>query len=670
MSDQISGGLRNMRLDHTQPELGSLESAIPRLRIPPSNIPPSDQDIEATLESARPAVLNSNDPDMQLAWAQDALHQIDINSEDCTRLQSMQIQVQPQSHTEYQIRMDAMNIVTFLADQHHPKAEFIKGTWYEFGKFGCRLDKKEAFRCYCRSADKKYARAEYRVGMLYEASNDPVKALQHYHRGVAMDDAACLYRVGMMTLRGQHGQVQDFAHGIELIRRSAQVADENAAQGAYVYGMLLAGELEQVALPPGTLRLDEGAARIEIEKAAYLKFAKAQLKLGAAYELGELGCDFSPAYSLHYYALAARQGESEAELGISKWFLVGVDGLFAKNDEVAYVYAQRAALSGLANAEFALGYFNELGIHVPKNIDLALEWYRKAAASGSVDAPGRIQGIAQKQVLNRSDHENIALHRIKTQHGSRRGARPARLAANKLPPVGELQPVKQRVGDSSLPPRVSSALPYPTDDRSSYVPAPRASSDTGAAPMRPTQAGMNSTPGYASGSSHRLQVGQTGAGRQSPMPRPIGSVDPDPHSYGQRMTPSPRIGYSPNSGPPRASNLAESRVPGHFGDSGQFGDSRPLASYPGRTEQIRPAVNAEQPKMRASSQPSTTQPSTSGAPTRRTDPLANPTFNAPPKTAPPVKPTKGPQTFEEMGVPAQKKGSDCVSHMLSSSNSS
>ena len=56
-----------------------------------------------------------------------------------------------------------MNIVKFLAEQHHPHAEFIKGMWLEFGKFGFRVDRKEAFRCYSRAAEKGYARAEYRI---------------------------------------------------------------------------------------------------------------------------------------------------------------------------------------------------------------------------------------------------------------------------------------------------------------------------------------------------------------------------------------------------------------------------------------------------------------------------------------------------------------------------
>ncbi len=54
------------------------------------------------------------------------------------------------------------------------------------------------------------------------------------------------------------------------------------------------------------------------------------------------------------YCLA---GEPEAEMAISKWFLCGHEGVFEKNEELAFIYAQRAAESQLATAEFALGEF-------------------------------------------------------------------------------------------------------------------------------------------------------------------------------------------------------------------------------------------------------------------------------------------------------------------------
>ena len=79
--------------------------------------------------------------------------------------------------------------------------------------------------------------------------------------------------------------------------------------------------------------------------------------MGTAYELCQLGCEFDPAMSLHYNALASRQGEPEADMAISKWFLCGHDGVFDKNEQLAYEYAKRAATAGLGTAEFAIGMF-------------------------------------------------------------------------------------------------------------------------------------------------------------------------------------------------------------------------------------------------------------------------------------------------------------------------
>lgn len=42
-------------------------------------------------------------------------------------------------------------------------------------------------------------------------------------------------------------------------------------------------------------------------------------------------------------------------MAISKWFLCGHDGVFDKNEELAFKYAQRAASGGLGTAEFAIG---------------------------------------------------------------------------------------------------------------------------------------------------------------------------------------------------------------------------------------------------------------------------------------------------------------------------
>lgn len=168
-------------------------SPFPQLHNRPANVPPPDAEKEATLENARMPVLSSNDPEMQLTWAQDTLAYVEIAAQNQQRDSDSQ-ESRPQTpRIEYQLRTDAINVVSFLADQHHPKAEFMRGMWLEFGKFNFRMDKKEAYRCYTRAAQKGYARAEYRIGMQFESSNDIAKAIKHYNQGVDAGDSASHY---------------------------------------------------------------------------------------------------------------------------------------------------------------------------------------------------------------------------------------------------------------------------------------------------------------------------------------------------------------------------------------------------------------------------------------------------------------------------------------------
>ncbi|KAJ5424929.1 Chitin synthase activator (Chs3) [Penicillium cf. griseofulvum] len=632
-------------------------SPFPVLRNPPPNVPPTDEQREANLERARMAVLSTTDPEMQLAWALDALAFVEVAAQNDVRLCLTQPPRPQTPQVERQLRVDAMNIVGFLAEQRHPKAEFIKGMWLEFGKFGCPVDRKEAFRSYSRAAEKGYARAEYRIGMQFESSGEPDKAIKHYQRGVARADSASYYRLGMMILLGQHGQPQDFNTGLEYIRLAAQSCDQNAPQGAYVYGMLLARELPQVSVPESFLPLDLNLARVNIEKAAYHGFAKAQVKMGAAYELCQLSCDFNPALSLHYNALAARQGEPEAEMAISKWFLCGHEGIFEKNDELAFTYAQRAAQSGLPTAEFALGYFYEVGIFVPVDIKEARSWYAKAAANGNKDASGRIESISRSKTLSRKDHEKVAISRIK----STRYTAHQRGNSLEMTPENIQMPDPSRMTLSDGPP---SAAPYP-DRPHSTRPRPqqgyqlsdnRPSSAFGVNPnLRsnapsgyggpPPQGPGNRTPSYGPGGS--MNYRQSGPG--TPLSAPGGPVSPQ---AGNMISPggAPRldIGYSAPMPPP--------------------GGRRPpprLDSVPDR-KPMRPPVSGHPGSPSFPPRMESRQHSHgSGASTPQPAPSVASSSSSTPQPKPAKPPSKGPKTFEEMGVPSANKDSDCtVYHAL------
>lgn len=737
-------------------------SPFPRLPRRPPNVPPSDDEREGILEAARNPVLSSNDPEMQLTWAQDTLAYVETVTQDDIRIAEPTAPRPQTPQVVHQLKVDAINVVTFLADQQHPKADFMKGMWLEFGKFGYRMDKREAYRCFSRAAQRGYTRAEYRMGMQYEeASNDPGNAIKHYHLGVEAGDSASMYRLGMMMLLGQHGQPLDYVQGLELIRRSSETADENAPQGAYIYGMLLSHELTQVPIPDEYLPFNVGAARHNIEKAAYLGFAKAQTKMGAAYELCQLGCDFDPALSLHYNALAARQGDADAEMAISKWFLCGYDGIFEKNEELAYVYAQRAASTGLGTAEFALGYFHEIGVHVRVDIDMAKKWYAKAAEHGNKDASARIDGIQRSNTLKK-EHQDVAVAKIRSQYGSQQGKRPGRFKAPSAPmPMISDNPDVTEVPDpdqyrppsrlhstssSPAPPRSQSVAPYPVDDnfqqRHSLKPLPSTQSLRPMPDFRPNTAMGIPPAGTPLGSLqsqplHRpySSIDLLGAGRGMGAPLQTGPGAVSPQHYRQPSLGSPITQGASTAGPPGPQiqapgglNLGFVAPPDPFGadrrrrlqksdnphanskplptnstydapperastkaSNTPGAPSRPLSSHHRPTDRPQPGSSAhdsrpnqahphpssfpQNPRLNQgpphpSSFPQNPRPNQGPPPPT----LGNKPPLIPPKVAASERPTatppasivsrppgKGPKTFQEMGVPATKHESECVS---------
>jgi hypothetical protein len=451
--------------------------------------------------------------------------------------------------------------------------------------------------------------------------------------------------------------------------------------------MLLARELPQVSVPESFLPLDLNLARVNIEKAAYHGFAKAQVKMGAAYELCQLSCDFNPALSLHYNALAARQGEPEAEMAISKWFLCGHEGVFEKNDELAFTYAQRAAQSGLPTAEFALGYFYEVGIFAPVDIKEARSWYAKAAASGNKDASGRIESISRSKTLSRKDHEKVAISRIK----STRYTAHQRGGSLDTTPENIQMPDPSRMTLSDGPP---SAAPYPDRPQTSRPRPPgqgyqlqdqRPSSAFGVNPnLRtngppgyggPAPGGPGSrTPSYGQGPSGPMNYRQSGPG--TPMSAPAGPASPQAaNMISPSGTPRLDVGYSapmPPPGdrrrPPAQLNQAppdrkpiRTPVSAHSAQSGLPSPRTAASPRPPGSPSFPPRMESRQPSRGSGT--STPQPPPS---------IASSTSSAPPKSSAgsaagkPAKssgqlPGKGPKTFEEMGVPSAKNDSDCVS---------
>lgn len=230
--------------------------------------------------------------------------------------------------------------------------------------------------------------------------------------------------MGMGHLLGQLGLPISHDIALPLLLRAATLASLDVPHPAYVFALILFGEftlapsispslLTSILPSPSTSTSTTTnttttttapaalEARRHLERAAYLHYPAAQYKVGHAYEFAQPPFPFDPLLSVQYYSLASQQGEVEADMALSKWFLcgssggpgsgsgsgsgagvgvgVGVGG-FEKDEGLAWTFADKAARKGLPSAEFAMGYYAEVGVGGPKDVQMAIKWYTRVCS--------------------------------------------------------------------------------------------------------------------------------------------------------------------------------------------------------------------------------------------------------------------------------------------------
>lgn len=282
--------------------------------------------------------------------------------------------------------------------------------------------------------------------------------------------------MGMAHLQGQLGLQSNPQLAMQLLQRAAVQATVEVPQPSYVYALLLLGDFPNISLspaliqsllpppPPGQI-IDPAfrvlvEARKYVERAAYLNFSPAQFKLGHSYEFATPPFGFDPLMSVQYYSLASQNGEVEADMALSKWFLCGSPGGaeagsgFDKDEGLAVVFAEKAAKRALPSAEFAMGYYSEVGVGgIGPDIDKAKWWYEKAARGGSEEAIGRLRELnsagGHGRTLGRKEHEGLTedkLMRKRTmaiQRAQESGAGVGGAGGNMHAPVANHDPQQQ-----------------------------------------------------------------------------------------------------------------------------------------------------------------------------------------------------------------------------------
>ncbi|KAH0562729.1 hypothetical protein GP486_002612 [Trichoglossum hirsutum] len=291
---------------------------------------------------------------------------------------------------------DAHKLIKRLVNANYAEAMFYLADCYGRGLLGLETDQKEAFNLYQSAAKLGHASSAYRTAVCCEMGHedgggtkkDPLKAIQWYKRAATLGDTPAMYKMGIILLKGLLGQPKNPREAIVWLKRAAERADEENPHALHELGLLY----ENAGNNDSIIR-DENYASQLFTRAAELGYKFSQFRIGCAYEYGSLGYPIDHRQSIIWYSRAAVQGEHQSELALSGWYLTGSEGILEQNDTEAYLWARKAALAGLAKAEYALGYFTEVGIGTPENLEDAKRWYWRAAAQNFPKARERLEEL-------------------------------------------------------------------------------------------------------------------------------------------------------------------------------------------------------------------------------------------------------------------------------------
>lgn len=183
---------------------------------------------------------------------------------------------------------------------------------------------------------------------------------------------------------------KSLGHGFRFLKKSAELATEDAPQGCFLYAQLLGNLHRKFRLPKSLVNQQE--ALRWFHRAAALGYAPAQRSLGQFYEGGFLELPYDPALSIVWYARAALNGDGEAALAMSAWYARGAEDVFLPNEDVAFEWCQLAVKlePPVPMAMYILGQYFENGVGTSADRVLAMSWYKRAALLGCQPAKTRL----------------------------------------------------------------------------------------------------------------------------------------------------------------------------------------------------------------------------------------------------------------------------------------
>jgi TPR repeat protein len=345
-----------------------------------------------TLEMYRANVKKTNDPAIQYEFA---VFMISAAQETVLDMDNLSVSDQADKRsvdTKGGLLKEARHILQRLSDRSYPFAQYYLADGYFSGLFNKgKGDYEKAFPLFIAAAKHGHAEAGYRGALCYEfgwgCRMDGAKAVQFYRQAASKNHPGAMLRLAKACLTGDMGLGKRYREGVKWLKRAAESADFQYNSAPYELGLL-----HETGFGDDIFRDESYTAQL-FTKSADLGHAEANYRLGDAYEHGKLNCPRDPALAVHFYTGAAERDHPLAQMALCAWYMVGAEPVLEKDEDEAYQWALKAAESGLTKAEYAIGYFSEMGIGCRKDALAANHWYSKAAQHGDQRAVHRMAAI-------------------------------------------------------------------------------------------------------------------------------------------------------------------------------------------------------------------------------------------------------------------------------------
>lgn len=361
---------------------------------------------------------------------------------------------------------EAIGLLKKIAERGHPDAQYFLADCYAngIGTLKGKQDFDRAYLLFVLAAKHGHPDAAYRAGTCYEKGwgcrKDSGKALQFYRKAAAQSHPGAMYRLATAELNGELGLKRSAKEGVKWLKRSAEHATPEFPHALHELALLHERGIDNV------LFVDPDYSCELLAQGAEMGYAPSAYKLGVNYEYGRMGCPQDAGLSIHMYNIAAQQNHREACFALTAWYLVGAPGILPQSDTEAYLWAKKAAEQGLAKAEYAIGYFTEMGIGTVKDVKEAKLWLTRAAEHGDKRANQRLTAMGAPAVVPKTGvgagGKDKDKGRLKAgQHGeTASGTDFAALPGARTQPTNA--PFPSRVEASTISPAGGPATSYPS----------------------------------------------------------------------------------------------------------------------------------------------------------------------------------------------------------------